>query len=142
MRKRQQIVIATQNNRGVKCVCVGVIVDATSITKFQCQRINEGGGPAVDNLEKFLENGFIFMDKGRIMEQEWMGSGSYSTHERGNLQDWIADLQQSGRIKMRDLAPNPALRKRLSAFGRLLCRRLYSCSEASSSSFEPICGGD
>ncbi len=62
-------------------------------------------------------NGFIFMDKGRFMEQEWMESGSHSTHARDNLQDWVADLQQSGRIKLKDSTPDPTLRKQLSAFG-------------------------
>lgn len=98
-------------------MCVGVVVDATSITKFQYQRIKEGGGPAVDSLERFLEDSFILMDKGRIMEHEWMGAGSYSTHARGNLQDWIADLQQSGRIKLKDFTPEPTLRRQLLAFG-------------------------
>lgn len=98
-------------------MCVGVVVDATSITKFQYQRIKKGGGPAVDNLEGFLENGFIFMDKGRFMEQEWMESGSHSTHARDNLQDWVADLQQSGRIKLKEITPDPILRKQLLAFG-------------------------
>jgi hypothetical protein len=85
--------------------------------EYQKQRIFDGGGPAVENLEGFLTDGFILMDDGRRMEQQWLNTANFSRHVCANLQDWIADLQQSGRIRFSKLKPDPAVRKKLQQFG-------------------------
>ena len=98
-------------------MCNNVVIDANSIAIFQHQRINHGGGAAVEAMDYILSNGQIIMDAEQIMMQEWIDSGSFSSHGELNLLDYIADLNQNGKILLHKYENMPDVRNKLREMG-------------------------
>lgn len=98
-------------------MCNGVVIDANSIKLYFEERILNGGGAIVDQVHEFLGDGFIYMDVGRMIEQEWLDCSSFAKHAAQNLADWIADHQQSGKIRLGEFKADAAKTKRLRALG-------------------------
>jgi hypothetical protein len=98
-------------------MCHVVVVDGSSIGRYQTEKIKEGDGPIVTGLETFLSDGFIALDKGGIMLTEWLEAVGASNHHKANLQTWVGDLMVVGRIRLGDLGPDRNLTKQLKNLG-------------------------
>jgi hypothetical protein len=89
------------------------VVDACSIALFQSERVSDEAGRALAAMEYLLSIGVIALDDNDLILQEWLDTCSYANSCQLSLNDWVADLMSSGKIKLVEMKKEQTVRSKV-----------------------------
>lgn len=93
------------------------VVDSCSIAEFQSERVAGEGGMATGGLEAMLQSGWVLLDEGGIIKQEWLNTCSASSTCELSLSDWIDDKIAEGAIRLEIMHKDRKIKKDLRMMG-------------------------